>query len=559
MIVENYIQLYFFSDRLIRKKTLTGKPLVYLGYEFEIKRKLLIGDCLFYDISELLENVVDNLKFDFIDYVTNLGQDQKDISVWWSTKLASKSNFQTDFYSRLCMLEVANELLKKHLTINVVCNDPQIFNLIRLNLETKSLLINRLNAFFKNFQARFILNIKLLPRRVYFILGHYKYSKKAKSLLVHEIGNSKINYIYSWIENRTFDKDGNFNEIYLKGLSDFKAKDPFMTFCPNSTKIEYYHRLNLIQHKATGLAVFSRKFYPFKLINKFVRFNLNLKFNSYNLKNILSYENLIENSYASFLTIRKDYESWLDFFASASGNLFYPFENQPWEKIMLLAARKNNTQVKTIGYHHISIHKMLLSNYSTEKELTYLPLPDILITNSQTNLVHYKAQFKEKTHVMDGGALRAPVMNKLSQRKTNVIGVMLSTMRTSTMELIYNLINNNIKSYKFLVKPHPDLPVDDSEFPENVMLYKDSLDTFYASVDAVVYSNSTAGIEAYSLGLPVFRFVTQVIDFKSGELDFSPIAIKSYEEITNYNLTKEKQRNVFSPINLSLWEEVLNY
>ena len=80
----------------------------------------------------------------------------------------------------------------------------------------------------------------------------------------------------------------------------------------------------------------------------------------------------------------------------------------------------------------------------------------------------------------------------------------------------------------------------------------------YQHVDAIVYCSSTSGMEAYSFGLPVFRFLTQYLDLETGEVAFSPKIIYSISDIEKTDTIKHAPVQLFSPVNEQIWADTLS-
>lgn len=82
----------------------------YLGFDYKNKKRLQEKGIPLLDISFILSKISDEMKYDFIDYIASVGEIQKDKVMWWSTRIASKINLQTDFYSIVCLIMAANEI-----------------------------------------------------------------------------------------------------------------------------------------------------------------------------------------------------------------------------------------------------------------------------------------------------------------------------------------------------------------------------------------------------------------------------------------------------------------
>lgn len=86
--------------------------------------------------------------------------------------------------------------------------------------------------------------------------------------------------------------------------------------------------------------------------------------------------------------------------------IIYPFENQPWEKLLCLAWRECAPHVRLIGYQHTSVQRMLLPFFFGEGEIDAAPLPDQIVTKGAVNLELLKEGGFPTSKLASRGALR---------------------------------------------------------------------------------------------------------------------------------------------------------
>jgi hypothetical protein len=289
---------------------------------------------------------------------------------------------------------------------------------------------------------------------------------------------------------------------------------------------------------------------------------INTSFYNLDLRTLWFFEILTDITTNKYVSNIHEYYCWLDFFISPRKKILYPFENQPWEKMMILASKAVKSDTSIIGCLHTTTHRLLLSFHTTQTEALYLPLPDILIVNSKTIEKLYKKYFhRTSTDIINCGSLRFSAPN-IQKTKNNtdrqVIGVMLSCINSQTKEQIYDLNNNNNPQFDYLIKAHPDLPVENNYWQDNISHFSVTAEELYNKVDAIVYCSSTSGMEAFSYGIPVFRFLTQYLDLETGEDSFSPILINSIGDICKSQIIPHKPVQLFSPIDKNMWTNILN-
>ena len=134
---------------------------------------------------------------------------------------------------------------------------------------------------------------------------------------------------------------------------------------------------------------------------------------------------------------------------------------------------------------------------------------------------------------------------------------MLSCVYSQAIQQISDLKNLDTQ-FDYLIKKHPDLPIDIEINQDNIEIFSGSAKDLYNTVDAIVYCSSTSGVEAYGYGLPVFRVKTQFMDLETGEEAFSPKVIKSTADIEKAQIVPHAPTQLFSPVNEDLWKSLLS-
>lgn len=532
-----------------------NEKVFYLGYDFRSKKILTGAGFDVYDTRELISETAHQIKFDFINYITEVGKKQKNSLKWWASKIASKSDLQTDFFANTCLLFACTRIVSAHSSGIIVTDDVRIYLLLKSNFDFQITLLNKSDV-----QKEVLLVVAkkgaaFFAKRFSFVVSRLIYNFKVQRQLKKSKEQSV--FLYSWVEDRSFNKeDGKYDDPYFPDINKYVNKG-IVRFCP------YYARPDLIKRlakssKVDGLSNYSSVIKVMRSSFYLFRPKKIIPFNKYDLTSLWRFEVLSENSDSSYISHIHDYLCWKVFFSTNSGNLIYPFENQPWEKIMILANRTK--KVKLLGAMHTTIHKLLLPFHTTDKELEYMPLPEWIISNSSVSQKMYESYFeKAKVKIVAGGSLRFH-NNKIALKETSdkpAIGVMLSCVASQTKEQLDDLFANAGDQFQYLVKRHPDLYVDIEE-TDDIKIFKGSAVELYQNVQAIVYCSSTSGMEAFAFGLPVFRLRTQFLDLETGENSFSPFVINSIGDIQRNNITFHDPQPVFSEVKEEVWKQVLN-
>lgn len=531
----------------------------YLGFDYKKKKMLQEKGIPLLDISLILSKISDEMKYDFIDYIASVGEIQKNKVMWWSTRIASKINLQTDFYSIVCLIMAADELIVEKSCNVFITDDWRVFFTIKNKFECFASAFSQFKAriaFFKSisfYTAKYFLSrLKWMTRILIKNNTFKKYLNQVKGKAV---------FIFSWVEERSFNNEGEYNDPYFPGIEKFVSQQSTVLLLPYYVNPSFFSRL-----KKTGKALVGMPYYSsIKIILQSLpvvyRINFNPLFKGVDLKYLWTNEILRENCGSHLCQQLHDFKCWEMFFQDHKGKVLYPYENQPWEKVMIMAASKRAKTVEFIGYQHSAIGKILFNYHTTPREISIMPRPDTIVANSAPNFQFLNNMYKDcGVKVLDGGALRyaEPPDLKTDCDYPKRLGVFLPNDIRQSCELFTDVINNKQSGFEFLIKYHPDLPLDFKINKSNVRIFLKSARELYGIVSGVVYCSSTVGLEAYSCGIPVFRFQGQFIDLRMGEYIFEPKVITSVNEISDQHLVLHQEKNLFGAINNSVWMNILN-
>jgi len=551
-------KLFFYNPLTIRRLTNHVKSVYYIGINYRVKNKLNKKGINQIDISNLLSKVADEIKYDFINYITSIGRMQNNQLIWWATRIASKNNSQTDFFSILCFIISVKKLIESNKFAVFLTNDPRIYFTLKNNFNLQNTTLSTISA-----TALFFLQIvtKILKNPISKLIWIFKtFYKNIKFKKILNKTDQKGNFIYSWVENRSFSK-GYYDDPYLPGIDYYKSSIPYIVFVPYYVNSCLYVKLKSANKMFSGLPIFSNWLVILKSIFFILKINYNISYKNLEISYLWLYEILRENCSSHFTQQIHDYFCWEKFFRSNKGRLIYPYESQPWEKMMILAARSESSKMELIGYQHSTVGKNILNYHTTAEELFLIPLPDLIVVNSTFNKEMFERQYKNsEVKIINGGALRYMEKVKLTVtvKTKKILGIMLPVDKNQAFELLDHIINIGERKFDIVVKSHPDLSINKRHYLNRIQFFQGSAIELYRIADGVVYCYSTAGLEAYSYGLPVFRYSGNFIDLQMGEYMFSPKIIRSLDEISENELFLHQPKKVFSPVDHSVWESLLN-
>ena len=205
-----------------------------------------------------------------------------------------------------------------------------------------------------------------------------------------------------------------------------------------------------------------------------------------------------------------------------SNTVFYLYENQNWEHLLLFFYKKNYKKGKLIAYQHATVpfwHLYYYNHFNTIKRVFDLAMlkPDIIATNSSVYRDIFLKQGYKSDIVREVEALR--FVNRKSTRKEisnkNRIVKRILLLGEYSLHGMINFkrtiektfMDLEVKDYDITYKPHPAFEFNfesELEIKETNQNLNDILFTF----DLVICTNSTsASIDAILNGVKVFIFL----------------------------------------------------
>jgi hypothetical protein len=203
------------------------------------------------------------------------------------------------------------------------------------------------------------------------------------------------------------------------------------------------------------------------------------------------------------------------------GRLYFPYENQTWEKVYPLVRRRLGLKdVSIIGFQHTGVSYKLLNYFPARNEMALPFFPDKVVTVGAV----FKRLFEEKAHypcpIVEGAALRHMKFVKNGKLDTkpphsSVQGGVAYAFSYDTTKygsiisaLIKEFSGSRVKVY---LKIHPDYDEQEVmrsvklELPANFILsQKIPWSRVYDSVDCILYDDNSIGVEGLINGVKTY-------------------------------------------------------
>jgi len=554
------------SKKSIKKilKIMNGRRFKWVYFGEDISQAVLIEETIGergerLEIAGLLQETAKKLRRPYIDYIGKLSKEKNSL-LWWAGSLSEKNPTKSKVFLYSCYIKTCIEILKKYPASPLVIfveNKVVKKTLIR-NIPMKKITAVDSSREFAHEPLRIL---KFIIHKGWFLMSNlyrilvskyqYRLYKRIKSL-------GPLLLIYTWIDRRSFDKEGLYHDVYLGKALEYLKKE-------NAAILPYYV-LSTIPYqkmirgaaKSENLFLIPHSFLSIKDLFSVFSSTINLpknqdfpKFEGMNITEVIC--NDLENDWIGvyvasdlllyYLVKRlKEQQIQID-------TVIYPYENLSWEKVLCTAMRKFYPSAYLIGYQHSTISRMYLNYFFSCLELKILPLPDRIVTNGRyTKELFIKSGYPEE-RVVQGGAVRYEYLlkskgiKKRQKRDKPVVLVTPSINKFEAAELIWKVLKafEQNDKYKIVIKCHPDMPFEiiskhlNIKLPGHFTVTNKPVAELLEESDVLLYTCSTTCVEAIAAGVPVIHVESDLM-IDLDQLDFNPKlrpSARTPEEILN--------------------------
>ena len=489
--------------------------------------------CKKIDVNEGSDGI--DFRKEYVDFIGKLNHDYRSI-YWWATTLSYKGTFASsphkDIFNYYC---IDSLIKKKNCNYVIINNDPILNSSIKNNCERSGIECRLLDS------ARPLSRISHYRRcvlgAVYFLCEGWVKKLWTSICLSRSIKKSlKKDVAYyvlrSYVDERSFAGAAGYKDLYFGRLPEYlNAKDKkFIILTGMLTNYKNLcRRLKDIRH----IMVIPQEYFAGYL--DFLKVSALTFINKVRVRKPILFCGLEVTEFVE-QSIRKDYE-----FGEIQKNLMYfyyiknlskkmkidrfiyPFENQAWEKISILAVRKYSPSSGITGYAHSSFRPNLFGYSCSDDEKGVIPFPDKIVTVGKElkNIVEGFGNYPDKTQISMGCALRYEYFfneNTISRNKNGKILAALSMDFNRCLRLLRFLIDSftGRDHHEIILRSHPFLPVEaiiqkydlklnnNFQISKNLEIRQDLDDT-----SMLIYTDTTSCMEALMRGTPVIN-----IDFK---------------------------------------------
>ncbi len=472
----------------------------------------------------IISSMDDQRKENLTAYVSLVGKVNRSLHsrAWWATDFSSKNRFNS------------------HL--------PQLIE----NLPNKPTVspITIIRKYFKRFASGGYHLFRLLFR--------YFYARRilAKKMAPVFSDQQPVYVIKTFIYDHSFTKDGQYKDAFFGQLPEFlKNKEQRIVFfanilgdykfclqkilqCPNAViiPIDYCGCVSSILE-----SVFVSWFY-------FPQVKGEYQFLNYEVSDLINAE------LASFSGTIQPYQ-YLHYAQTRNllkkipaKTFLLTYENNPWEKMCMLAVRESSPQTEIIGYQHTVTPQASVNMFISANEEAIIPKPDRVLTVGEVTkeIIERYTQISSLSIVASCALRYENLLKRASLERTKYFRILVALEGIGDVYKMVNYVLQELegcKKYKIILRAHPVLPV--SAFADK--LFKKLNDLPFVEIsqdhsliedikrtDLTIYWGSTVALESLWLGKPVIHFDMQKLFSYDPLFDCSDLkwTINAHQKLT---------------------------
>ena len=538
--------------KILKKMNGVGFKWVYLGED--ISKAVLLDEMLGnkgekLEIARALQETAKSLRQPYIDYIGRLSLKRGSLK-WWAGRLSEKNPVVSKTFLHACYIKVCEDILKKYPNENLVffVEKGATRRAMLKNLRTEG--IHHIGGRGASISDALKDAKKIILYKGWFLLSNiYRIIISKYAYRMHKRVDSHypLVLIHTWVGRGSFDRDGTWRELYFGALPDYLKKNgknvaivpyvtsvvPYKKTIDNMSKSE---SVFLVPHAFLSVSDIFRTFF-FTLVNV-PKKTVFPKLENMDISEIIKEDlksDWIEGRAASDMLFYHLVKRWKEN-QLLIDTVIYTYENHTWEKVFCTALRKFYSSTYLIGYQHAVPSRMFLNYFFSKHESKIVPLPDRIVTSGNySNDALIKSGYPREKAVLGGAVRYAYLLEQKMEVKRKSKGkpviLVAPTILESAVELIKKTFDafEHRSEYRIIIKCHPFAPFEmvskylNIKFPRHFTVSNIPIPELLKESDVLLYTSSTASIEAIAAGIPVV-YVGSDLSIDLDPLDTHPKA-----------------------------------
>ncbi len=479
--------------------------------------------------DEKLRQKAESLRRPFVDFVARVGAEQPDPVTWWSTRFSWKTWGASDLFLLACYLAVAEDCIgearEKKFALRVAVEDPWLLRQIKETIPLPPG-VKVEGPGLAGFRSRQIL--MGLARRVKWLLTMVRNRLRQERSWPRQkppVPEAPIAGIFSYPSQSAFERPGAWRDTHLPEVDRLLSESGFrvVRFTPpecSGWEKELAERSSTAYPLilwATGKRLFISLWAFWR-----PRWPEPLELQGRSVRWLCLREGWLEVGRSSLCAYRLFYECMKGMLSQGDWRVLVSFyENQPWEKLQVLAAR--SAGVRTVGIQANLLSPLYLSYGLGGTEQDHPPVPDRIGSSGQAmHQLLLEFGVPPSSLVLCGAVRYADLLERFARTQPGPVSergplrvlVVLPIDPVFSRHLLEALRlafpeGGEEAGLQFVIRMHPvhSIPRSWVEFPASWSETTfTNLQEEMRSCEAVLFTASTVGFEALAAGKIVVRY-----------------------------------------------------
>lgn len=525
-------------------------------------------------VGEAVTRVATEVKQEFLDWIADIGRSQRHQVNWWASALASSNPLESDLFLLFCYTRLVHEWLipsersesrDEHsgpLRL-VIVEDPWLALTLRRQLARHPHVVwagNSLGACLQDAISWLVKIPRVMAATLVLALRSWWIVQRRFRAAGESIPQDTT-LIYTWIQPHAFSTSGMLTDGWTGRLKELLGSQGqrVRRLTPASVPPSLLPQLQPFADQCLMTPRYLTLFQIVRAVCSWCRpqrLSRLARCRGLDYRWLLYRELLREWGQADFGSYRLGYFGMREV-ARCHGHrvraLIYPFENQPWEKLLCLAWRAEAPRARLIGYQHAWVPSLLLPYSLATGQEADAPLPDRIVANSAFNLACLTEGGYPASRLIHGGAFRYEYLHAVSWHATNGAHAVQTDRPARTVLVTFPISRAHAGSLfaellsefrhpllldgapvRFMLKCHPALPMERLSqglvaLPSWMEVSHTPLGQLLPNVDLLLYVGPTSSWwEARLHGVPVLKYRTDFLDMDAGAsvegMEVSPCA-----------------------------------
>lgn len=579
---------------------------VYLGTDNSQRERIaeVLGPQNRYLLGRLLHEVASQYKQPVLDFIADLGLHQKNQQYWWASKTAYQNPLGDDFFLLWCftvVFEVVRLEHDKDSLVLVLVEDPWLYRQLKEDYRQKgagkvvflsagSLLWPTTRVMARGLAGR----VLFLFKAIYKVLESKYLAPKPSAF--SGVADRRNVYLYTWVKAESFDDAGAFHDSYFGELPAILTRRDVGVLYVSSLFLSTSLKKKCLAQDAQDF-IFLDQYVTMRDVIRSVlaRFRIDKDEQHQWMRTLLQRQALYEiASFPRQVLYRLAFTRWLRASDESYMTVVYPFKNQPWERMLCMAADNANKDIALIGYQHSAVAPLELNYFVGATAARKTPMPTGIITSGEIALYQFRQAGFEGVEIVNGGSFRygTPVVpSMVVPREKGLVRTVLVAMPPVLglgQELLLSMVRAFGRSQwkdklRVLVAVPQDVPIEEllspvADWPSHFQFEDRPLKHVMKKTDVVVYTSTQAGLDALLSGVPVVKYlgesglnvdpldmaddrIDRIIRACSAE-DLQEVVLSTLNEdyhalAQEFNEWKESLSQFYSPMDEAAWRRFI--